>query len=58
MNTLELLHDTERLSRDFMELAMETEGAVSGIAAECSQRLRDLYGEFYRRFESNGALAE
>lgn len=51
MSSNELLFQLDQLSQDFMGLAIDTAGATSGIAAECSQRLRELHDEFTRRFE-------
>lgn len=50
MNALELLDNMEENANDFMTLATDLSGAASGVAAECSQRLRDLHGTFTDRF--------
>ena len=53
MTTEEMLGEMEMLADDFMVLATELSGAHSGIAAEYSQRLRDMHEEATKRFNAD-----
>lgn len=54
MSGQELLDDLAQLADDFMTLAVDRDGAVSGIAAECSQKLKDIHFSFTDRFRTAG----
>lgn len=54
MSEQELLDELTQLADDFMVLAVDRSGLISGIAAECSQRLNDLRAEFTERFVKAG----
>lgn len=51
MTTEELLDELKQLADDFMVLATELSGAPSGLAAEYSQKLQDMYEEAAGRFQ-------
>lgn len=50
MSADELLDSLDTLADDFMKLAVETDGAFSGTAAVCSNRLKDIHGDFVHSF--------
>lgn len=54
MTEQELLDETKQLADDFMILAVERDGLISGIAAECSQKISDIHEEFTERFKNAG----
>lgn len=56
MSGQELLDEMAQLADDFMVLATERDGVISGLAAECSQRLDEVHSEFTRRFENAGEI--
>lgn len=58
MSGQELLDEMAQLADDFMVLATERDGAVSGIAAEASQKLKDLHFSFADRFKNAGEAVE
>jgi len=58
MDVQELLENMEENANDFMVLATQLSGAESGLAAECSQRLKDLHATFKDRFWAAGMIEE
>lgn len=58
MSEKELLDELTQLTDDFMVLATDRDGVISGIAAECSQRLDEIHAEFTERFKNAGVEME